>query len=244
VSGGGAGATAVQRLARLDACAVSDALDALGLDGVADGLRPLTGPARISGRVVTVELGRPAGAAGPGRGGPADGGRGGSGGPGLPGAHRHLGTAAILGATPGDVIVVAHQGRTDSAGWGGNLARAARRAGVAGVIVDGAARDIDEARDIGFPVFATAATPRTARGRTVEVSWGEPIVVAGGLAVAPGDLVVADSTGVVFVAAGRVEAVLERAEAIVAKEAAMAAAIDAGTPVDEVMGADYERMLR
>jgi regulator of RNase E activity RraA len=209
------------RLARLDACAVSDAVDALGREGVLDGVGPLTGPARISGRVVTVELGRPGGEA----------------------AHRHLGTAAIVAAAPGDVIVVAHQGRADSAGWGGNLSRAAKRAGVAGVIVDGAARDVDESRAVGFPVFATSATPRTARGRTVEVSWGDPIEI-GGLRVAPGDFVVADSTGVVFIAAADVEPVLARAEAITATEAAMAAAIDAGTPVDEVMGASYETMLR
>jgi len=214
--------TPADRLARLDACAVSDALDALGLEGVADGIAPLTGPARISGAVVTVELGRPRGEA----------------------SQRHLCTAAIMAAEAGDVIVVAHQGRVDSAGWGGNLSRAARRAGVAGVIVDGAARDVDESREVGFPVFATAATPRTARGRTVELSWGEPVVVAGGVRVVPGDHVVADSTGVVFIAAGDLEAVVARAEAIAAKEAAMAAAIDAGTPVGEVMGAGYEQMLR
>jgi regulator of RNase E activity RraA len=225
VSGGGAGAgaTAVTRLAALDSCAVSDALDALGLHGVADGISCLTGPARIAGRIVTVELGRPDGTAPTG---------------------RHLATAAIRAASPGDVIVVAHQGRVDSAGWGGNLSRAARRAGLAGVIVDGAARDVDESREVGFPVFAGAATPRTARGRTVEVSWGEPVVVAGGLRVGTGDFVVADTTGVVFVAAPHLQAVVERAEAIARREAAMAAALDAGAPVDEVMGADYERLLR
>ena len=210
----------LDRLARLDSCALSDALDSLGLHGVADGLGPLTGPARVAGRVVTVELGRP----------------------GAQRSHRHLCTAAVVGAEPGDVIVVAHQGRTDCAGWGGNLSRAAGRAGLGGVIVDGAARDIDESREVGFPVFASAATPRTARGRAVEVSWGEPVSIAG-VAVAAGDAVLADGTGVVFVPAGRLDEVLAVAEQIAAKEAAMASAIAAGTPVDQVMGADYEHLL-
>ena len=42
------------RLAQLDSCAVSDALDKLGLKGVAAGIERLTTDQRISGRVVTV----------------------------------------------------------------------------------------------------------------------------------------------------------------------------------------------
>ena len=208
------------RLSRLDACAVSDALDSLALAGVADGIAPLTGPARIGGRVVTVRLGPPTG---------------------VPSA-RHLCTAAVNAAGPDEVIVVAHQGRTDCAGWGGNLSRAASQRHVGGVIVDGAVRDVDESREVGFAVFATAATPRTARGRAAEHDWNVPIVMAG-VTVNPGDWVVADSTGVVFVPAESLDAVLASAERIAAKEAAMAAAIARGVPIDVVMGGDYEKML-
>ena len=212
----------VARLRRLDSCAVSDACDRLGLaDRVVTGLAPLTGPAQVAGRVVTVQLG------------PWSGG----------GAARHLCAAATDAATPADVLVVAHSGRTDCAGWGGNLSRAARARGVAATIVDGAARDIDESRSVGYPVFATAATPRTARGRTEETAWDVPVVI-GGVAVAPGDYLVADSTGVVFLPAAQVASIVEAAEAIAAKEAAMAAALDAGHPVSEVMGRDYETMLQ
>ncbi|MDX1390381.1 MAG: RraA family protein, partial [Acidobacteriota bacterium] len=48
--------TSVSRLSRLDTCAVSDALDKLKEPGTVQGIRPLTGPARIAGRVVTVKL--------------------------------------------------------------------------------------------------------------------------------------------------------------------------------------------
>ena len=210
-----------ERLAKLDACAVSDALDKLGLQGVASGLAPLTGPVRIAGPVATLELGPPSDQA----------------------PTRHLGTATILEAQPRDVIVVAHGGRTDCAGWGGNLSRAARAQRVAGVIVDGACRDLDEARELGFPVFGLAGTPRTARGRAAEHSHGRPIDV-GELRVSPGDLVIADSSGVVFVPRARATRVIGEAEAIARKEAAMAARIDAGESVDRVMGASYETMLR
>lgn len=220
----------VARLRRLDSCAVSDACDRLGLaDRVVTGLAPLTGPAHVAGRVVTVELGPWTG--------------GGQARHGDSGAARHLCAAATDASTADDVIVVAHHGRTDCAGWGGNLSRAARSRGAAATIVDGAARDIDESRAVGYTVFASAATPRTARGRTEEVAWGGPVSI-GGVTVDHGDYVVADSTGVVFVPAGRIDEVLAAAEAIAAKEAAMAAALDEGQPVSDVMGRDYETMLR
>jgi 4-hydroxy-4-methyl-2-oxoglutarate aldolase len=115
--------------------------------------------------------------------------------------------------------------------------------GVAGVIVEGPARDIDESRSLGFPVFARNATARTARGRIVETQTNEPIQV-GEVTVKPGDYVLADASAVVFVEQTQIDRVLEAAEAIVAKEQAMAEALRAGTPISQVMGANYEHMLK
>jgi len=210
----------VQRLAKLDTCAVSDAMDRLGLNGAALGLQPLWPSPRTVGRAVTVKLK----AAVPGE-----------------QSHRHLGTAAIEAAVSGDVIVVDNGGRTYAGSWGGILSVAAKAAGVAGVVADGACRDVDEARDLAFPVYARCGVPVTARGRIVEESFQIPIEVCG-VAVAPGDLVIADWTGVVFVPAGRAEEVLDAAEDIAAREAAMAEAVRAGKKPSEVMGASYERM--
>jgi len=211
------------RLAALDSCACSDALDRLGLAGVASGLRPLTVARRVTGRVLTVALG------------PASSGAGSGGG-------RHLGTAAIEAAEPGDVIVVAAGGRVDAAGWGGVLSLAATVRGVRGVIVDGACRDVDETTTLGLPVYALAAIPATARGRQAEVGWNTPVEIAG-IAVVPGDLVVADGSGVVFVPAGRAADVIAAAEQIAAREAAMARRLRAGEPASAVLSADYEQML-
>ncbi|MGQ4615687.1 RraA family protein [Nocardia sp. R7R-8] len=212
----------VKRLRALDTCAVSDALDRHGLSGVVHGLRPLAADRPLAGRAVTVLLGPP----------PAP--RAGS-------PRRHLGTAAVDASGPDEVIVVAHQGRIDCAGWGGLLSRAAAIRGVEGVVVDGAARDLIEAAAVGLPVFARAATPVTARGRAAELAWGEPVELAG-TPVAPGDLVLGDSGGVVIVPAGRAQDVLATAEQIAATESAMATAIQAGTPVSTVMGTRYEEL--
>ncbi|MEU6371591.1 4-carboxy-4-hydroxy-2-oxoadipate aldolase/oxaloacetate decarboxylase [Streptomyces sp. NPDC046909] len=212
----------VVRLAALDACAVSDALDRLGLPGAALGLTALAAPRRIAGRAVTVHLvdDRP---------GAAPGG-------------RHLGTAAVDASGPGDVIVVAHHGRRHVAGWGGVLSAGARRNGVEGVVVHGACRDVDEARELDLPLYATTGVPVTARGRVVERAWNVPVDIAD-VPVYPGDLVIADASGVVFVPAAHAEEVLATAEAIVTKERAMVERVRAGHPMAEVMSADYETML-
>ena len=212
----------VTRLGRLDACAVSDALDKLGLTGVVTGIPRLTTEQRISGRVVTVKLEK-------------DDGR--------PAASRHLGTTAIEAAEPGDVIVLEQRSGVDVACWGGNLSLAAQLRGVAGVVIDGPARDADEARGYGFTVFARSATSRTARGRIVETGTNVPILV-GDIDVSPGDYVIADGSAVVFVKAADLERVLDTAEAVADRERQMVAGLRDGQPPSQVMGKNYETMLK
>lgn len=211
----------VARLSRLDCCAVSDAMDKLGLSGVVTGLPPLAAARRIAGRVVTVKLdaGTPP-----------------------PGPVRHLGTTAVEAAQPGDVIVVEQRSGIDAGSWGGILTQGARVRGVAGVIADGPVRDIDEAKALDFPVYARSCTSRTARGRIVERGTNVPVRI-GEIDVTPGDFVIADASSVVFIPAGEIDRVLDAAQTIADREGAMAEAIRAGRPITEVMGANYEHLL-
>ena len=156
---------------------------------------------------------------------------------------RHLCTAAVEAAEPGDIIVIEQRSGIDAAGWGGILSNAAKVAGVAGVICDGPVRDVVESRDLDFPVFSRSVTPRTARGRIVEEAFGQPVTI-GDVIVNPGDLVIADASGVVFVAADKADDVVATAETIAAREAAMTKDVLAGQPVSQVMGASYEHMLK
>ena len=214
------------RLNRLDCCAVSDAMDKLGLqDRVAIGLEQRSTQRRIAGRVVTYRLG-PADQA-PVRVGPP----------------RHLGTTAIDIAAPGEVIVVEQRTGIDAGSWGGILTLGAKVKGIAGVVVDGPVRDIDEARSYEFPVFCRSLTGKTARGRVAEIECNGPVTI-GSVKVGPGDYVIADASGVAFIPAAQVEEVLDTAEAIAGREAAMAKALLSGKPIADVMGADYEHMLR
>jgi regulator of RNase E activity RraA len=196
----------------LDSAAVSDALDALGLAPGQAGFLPVWGHPKIAGFAVTVQLQPFA--------------------PGPTGAH--IGTIAVAGATSADVIVVANDGRTDVSCWGGLLSLGATLNGVRGVVADGSCRDVNEARKLGFPVFAKGRIPVTARGRLQERSTGEPVRL-GNVTVAPGDLIFADETGVVVVPQTNIEEVLEKAQAIAGREEAIASDLRSGIPLYEAM---------
>jgi regulator of RNase E activity RraA len=92
-------------------------------------------------------------------------------------------------------------------------------------------------------VFARTITGRTARGRIVEASTGDPILV-GDVTVAQGDYVIADASSVAFIPQAEIARVVEAAEMIVRKEALMAQALREGKRASEVMGANYEQMLK
>jgi len=215
----------VERLSKLDSCAVSDALDKLGLSGCVTGIVPLSSTRKIAGRVHTVKLVAKDKAPKPS------------------GPPRHLGCTAIEAASPGDLIVVEQRSGIDCGSWGGILSLGAKMRGVAGVIADGPVRDVDEAREMDFPVFGRSATARTARGRIAEQATDVPVAI-GEVTVQPGDYAIADASAVVFIAASEIERVLESAETIAARERAMAQALREGRPIGEVMGANYEHMLR
>lgn len=209
---------------RLDSCAVSDALDKLGLPAAVTGLPPRSVARKIAGKVHTVKLVSKEAA------------------PRATGTPRHLGTAAIEASSPGDIIVVEQRTGIDAGSWGGILSLGAKVKGVAGVIADGPLRDVDEARELGFPVYSRSVTARTARNRVAEAATDVPVEI-GDIRVHPGDYALADSTGVCFLPAAHASLIVAEAEAIAMREAAMGKALLTGHQITEVMGATYEKML-
>ncbi|WP_125614927.1 RraA family protein [Specibacter cremeus] len=206
-------AETIAALRGLDSCAVSDALDTLGLPGAVMGLAPMWPSGSVTaGRVRTVSA-APKSSAGPA---------------------THIATSLVAGADPDDVVVIDNHGRRDVSCWGGLLAEAAVQRGIAGVIVDGACRDVQESAALGLGLYARNAVSVSARGRIVQQAMDERIQVAG-VAVAPHDYVIADVNGVVFVAAEHAERVVGLAQRIVEREARMAEAVRAGRDVSEVM---------
>ncbi|RDU97669.1 RraA family protein [Trinickia dinghuensis] len=202
----------LDRLAALDTNTVSDALDFLGLPGATFGLRPLWHCPAIVGRASTIQLGPKTDAR----------------------PTVHLISPVVAEIQSDDRVLVIAGGAEGISCWGDILANAARCKGVRGSVIDGASRDIEGSESIGYPVFGRGVTMISARNRIVQVSSGQPIMVAGVL-VHEDDYVIADRCGVVFVPAARIEAVLELGERIAARQRGMVLAVRAGRSVADVM---------
>ena len=124
--------------------------------------------------------------------------------------------AAMAVAQPGDVIVVDGKGDLSSALMGEIMSQQCVALGVVAVVIDGAVRDSEAIRELGFPMFAAGLNPN---GPTKSVSGrlNHPISI-GGVSVSPGDLVVGDADGVTVVERSKAAALLPLAADKVAAE--------------------------
>lgn len=113
--------------------------------------------------------------------------------------------AAIHRAPPGSVLVV-DGGDASHAIAGGNVCAVAQQRGIAGLVVDGAIRDVKEIRELGFPVFARAVVPKPGL-KEVVLPLQQP-VNCGDVLIHPGDFIAANEEGIVAVPADRLEKVL------------------------------------
>jgi regulator of RNase E activity RraA len=175
------------------ASSVSDVLDAMGIRTAvpASACPPLRPEWKVIGRVITLRY--------------------------LPtrtqvdatGASRMAHKTLFEMAAPGDVAVIVGPPSLPVSLLGGEAGATARTAGLAGCIVGGAVRDLDELLDGRLPVFAMAATPITGRWRIEAVEINGPVELAG-VQVVPGDIAVADSSGIAFVPAERFSEVVAR----------------------------------
>lgn len=152
--------------------------------GLMHGIRPVTGGKRIAGTAVTS----------------LD----------FAGDNLML-NAALDAAAPGDVLVASVTAPSDHGMFGDLLATLCAQRGILGVVLAASARDVQEIRRAGFPVWAAGVS---AAG-TVKASpgWVNIPVSCGGTVVFPGDVVVADDDGVVVVSQCHCEQVLHAARA-------------------------------
>jgi len=126
----------------------------------------------------------------------------------------------IDAAKPGEVGVIVMEGGLDVAAMGNLMGTAATVRGMAGMVLDGAIRDIWDIRRMGLTVYARSATPATAVGHHATVARNVPVQCAG-VNVRPGDIIVADDDGVVVVPQERAEEVLKKAREIDDRERGM-----------------------
>ena len=118
---------------------------------------------------------------------------------------------------PGDVLVIDAGGDLQNAVAGGILTYYAARIGLAGVVIDGAVRDVAELREREFPVYARGVTHRGPyKDGPGEINV--PVSV-GGMVVRPGDVVVGDQDGLLSIPPEDVPPLIDKARTVLATEA-------------------------
>jgi 4-hydroxy-4-methyl-2-oxoglutarate aldolase len=194
----------IAEFSRLPTAAVSDAIDRMGIQGVALGIKPLTPGFKLCGRAFTLRY-RPIG-------------------------YVERGTVGdyIDDVPPGDVVVLDNGGRLDATVWGDILTLTARQRGVAGTVIDGVCRDVARAIEVNYPIYSRSHTMRTGKDR-VEVEDVNVPVGLNDVQVRPGDLLIGDADGIVVIPWSRAEEVLKVAQEIEVAEKAIEEEVLKGT---------------
>src|SRR5580700_4012813 len=141
-------------------------------------------------------------------------------------------------AQPGDVVVVACHETKRTAMWGGLMSTLSRKAGITAGIVDGAIRDVDEIRDLDFPVWYRSTVPRPSptavHDRVEPVQVNVPVVIDDQV-LEPGDIVVADENGIAVVPAAIAKEVLAGTVRQIDKERLIREKINSGASLAELL---------
>ena len=135
-------------------------------------------------------------------------------------------------AGPGEIIVI-NNFSNYVAPWGELASHGCAQKGIAGVVIDGAIRDVDEIRRMKFPAFASAIVPNAGEPK----GFGEINVeiTCGGQVVRPGDWVIGDDNGVMVVPRERAYEVARRALEVKKNEDRVRVEIDRGRTLAQVM---------
>jgi 4-hydroxy-4-methyl-2-oxoglutarate aldolase len=141
---------------------------------------------------------------------------------------------AVAQARPGVVIVATVGGYLLAGAWGEILTEAARARGLAGLVIDGAVRDIDAIEASGFPVFSRGL----AIGSCTKERPGklDGAIQLGGATVRPGDLVFGNADGLVIVEHDRIDDVYQAAAGRRRKELDIITGLREGRTTMELLG--------
>ena len=137
---------------------------------------------------------------------------------------------------PGDVLVIDRCGDHRHAATGGAVAYAARKAGVAGIVLDGVVSDIGELRQYGVPVWARGLSTVTTKHMDLGGEFCTPIS-CGGVSVCPGDAILADENGVLVLRPDQIETAARTAIAMQEAEKDLRRRLDAGEKLPDISGA-------
>jgi len=191
----------IKEYSKLYTCAVSDAIDELGLEpGFLDsGIRPMWSGARILGLAGTMKMVLSDE--------PLD---------------RNIIARMVkfMRKTPKfPIMCVDMSGQMIAAGLGQSTSRILMKLGFRGGIVDGPIRDITQIIDLKFPIFARGIMCSSIRGRMIiDLDTVMKPIQCGERIINTGDLIFGDVNGVVIIKANKIEQVLEKAKEIISTD--------------------------
>ena len=178
----------VERAARLDTTALSDAMDRLGIAGQCFGIKPLDHKFRLAGRAFTILYGPSA---------------------------TPSGTVGdyIDDVEPGGIVVLDNGGREDATVWGDILTWVSHERRIGGTVIDGACRDTHLSLELRYPIYSRSYSMRTGKDRVQVEAIGGTVNI-GNARCDAGDILRGDSDGVVVIPKVHENAILEAAEQI------------------------------
>lgn len=147
---------------------------------------------------------------------------------------------AIDLSQPGDIVVIDSHGSINTAFGGENMTMSALNRGVTAAVIDGACRDVEEIRKVGFPVICKGVVPNV--GAVTGYGDVNVSIQCAGVAVSPGDILVIDGNGVVVVPKADAAEVLQRTQQLLETEHIVQEKIKAGATIGELV--DIDEILR
>ena len=147
---------------------------------------------------------------------------------------------AIGVAKPGEILVIDARGHVETAVWGGIMTRAAIERGITGVVIDGAIRDAEEIRELGFATFSAGicpAGPSKGFGGIIDGA-----IACAGAPVKSGDIILGDDDGVAVVPLKRQADILEKSLARIKQEIQTTADIKIGVLPAQQFELNIERI--
>lgn len=198
---------AIEKLKKLDAASISDAMDKLGIVGGVLGVQAVSKCKAICGPAYTVKY-VPCG--------------------------EDKGTVGdfLDEVEAGQVVVIDNDGRTDCTVWGDIMSLYATIKNVEGTIIDGVCRDIPAIEELNYPIFTKGHFMVTGKER-VEVLYTNKPVNISNVKVCSGDIVFGDVTGVLIIPQNRVDEIIETAEMIEEKEELIRKSLKKGMTLKE-----------
>jgi len=161
-----------------------------------------------------------------------------------------ISTRAAIEAMPeGCLVVVDALGNGEAGIFGDILCARMRKRGVAGLVTDGAVRDLAGVLATGLPVWSQGSVAPPSVAALTFVGWQQP-VGCGGVAVFPNDVVVADDDGAVLIPAALLDEVVaaaveqERLEGWIMGQVESGQALPGLYPPNEANRVAYEAWVR